>query len=1001
MSRRILFLVPALLCCLLLTAQNPGGVSKPELWFKTQPVGTDLRGNYHWKDFSGDSLRLNSYTDQGAEYGEEFKTTVVRFVNGYPALHMDKLLDYKFRNVQLKRTNLSQATLIGMFVPNSNYSKEYMLYGLYGRPGQGVWVGNDKVYHSRESGKTPFDYGEEIGMDLKYSSNDAEGNEAAYKRVAARIAAYYRSVLPSTSIWGERDRAVLTFGSIATSSDVNQNSTFSIPTSANNAFVGYIPEFIVYSRLLTPLERRKVDTYLAIKYGITIPVSYIGSKDQLLWDYELNPDFNNRITALYRDDASDIYQVEGGTTYEDLPTNTASDDYYYGGNPYDRSSDSRLLNISLQSGNKLNDGSYMFWSDDNKGIKFTPIEKAVGWAMLDRSWLLKTNIIADQSQDLEWNVTDLEYTINDSRKGINIVNKSSLSNPKDGYLISSLPLISDRGAIEVTNLSLSGTLYIKFGSNQPTSTGNTDYGYHVNNIGSIYPIKEGVIGESSVGVVSSGKLEMEKIGNLIYLRKDGVRLRGSEIIINPSHENNQFYAGVFVGGNGLLDSKMLVCHGGFVDTGNKVELSYASNKAPLPSPLAVKEKSGNVYLVIDHSGKGDFSKENAQYIPYSDYDTKRNKYIFENIFFDTDKNNEDMFTFVYRESALAGEVEVEEPSCNEADGAILIKLDGGSPAFEWTLKDLRTGEITKTGTAYSHDVRIDSVRGGEYQVEVKEAGGYTLINKNPDATPNRAKTTNAFPVFQGNIEWAITSTTDTYMIGWTNFTESVDNPKNIIHYGLKKEGNKIYKVVSGKLEETNVTVQEGDVLRIQKEMSKVYYYKNGAQFSSNSIKWYDVVLKFYGLVDMSFGHAEIYNVRAEGFFNLADYNWSYTNDIDLSKGVDAKVIFDVEVYDPCDNGMQEPETPTNSEEIQSTENNSKLKVYGIPGTMEVTARVELEQPQPVSFVVYDMSGNVVKTINKTTSEKVQEVTINVGRKGIFIVKAITPSKDHSAKTLVE
>lgn len=259
-----------IMVCGSLAAQSPGGVSSPELWFRTMPVGTALNGSYHWIDYSGDSLRLNVYNTGGASAGEEYTTSTFRSYNGHPAISLDKLLDTKTREVMLKRTNLSQATVFGVFAPNVNFNSEMLLYGLNGRSGCGVWVSTDKLYPSRESGKGIFDYGQTEGMDLMYSSNDAESDVNKFREKSMRIAAYYRSIPPSTGIWGERDKAVFSFGYYK-AGNTNNTSTFSIPTSANRQFTGYIPEFIAYNRLLTPLERRQVDSYLAINTVCPFP----------------------------------------------------------------------------------------------------------------------------------------------------------------------------------------------------------------------------------------------------------------------------------------------------------------------------------------------------------------------------------------------------------------------------------------------------------------------------------------------------------------------------------------------------------------------------------------------------------------------------------------------------------------------------------------------------------------------------------------------------------
>ena len=56
------------------------------------------------------------------------------------------------------------------------------------------------------------------------------------------------------------------------------------PLFGGGALNGYTPELIAYGRTLTPLERRQVETYLAIRYGITLNGSYYTGTDNLSWD---------------------------------------------------------------------------------------------------------------------------------------------------------------------------------------------------------------------------------------------------------------------------------------------------------------------------------------------------------------------------------------------------------------------------------------------------------------------------------------------------------------------------------------------------------------------------------------------------------------------------------------------------------------------------------------------------------------------------------------------
>lgn len=978
---------PALLPLLLLPpgarAQSPGGVGSPELWFQSMPTGANPAGSHHWVDYGGDSLRLNVYDVQGAASGTEYVTNNFRSYNGHPAISLDKLLDTKTREVMLKRSNLSQAVIFGVFAPNADFNSEVLLYGLNGRPGSGVWLSTDKIYPSVQSGKSAFNYGETSGMDLMYSSNDAETDANKFRERSMRIAAYYRSIPPSTGIWGERDKAVLSFGCYK-AGNTNNTSTFNIPLSANRQFTGYIPEFIAYNRLLNPLERRRVDSYLAVKYGLSLPVSYIGSDGRLLWDYEENPDYNNRITAIYRDNAGGLYQRESATAYEEGPNYSDLYDYYYLGNPNNRTSSSRLLVIGRQYGNPMDDGTYAFWGDDNASTGLKDIEGVLGIKMMDRKWLLKTNI-TNTSETLGWETQGL--TFNPSGFVTGVSKDISAGAPATGYAYTKIPLKEADGYIGIDYTTIFGDIYLKFGGQGFVAAGGYDYGYYISPDYKVYPIVKGVTAENSfTTLVLTGRLEVEKQGNKVFLRVDGSRLAGSEITVDPRDEGRDWYASIAIT-KGILPVNINLRHGGFTDTGNRIELSYAV------APGFKGNGTGKSYLVVDRTGTGNFDAAGTEYIPADETDAVRQKAVFNNVFFDTDGNGADVFSFAYMASGIAGNIAVTGPGCGGADGEATINLTSGNRAFNYTLTDTSTGEVVRTGRENGYTIRLTGLRGGNYQLKIEEAGGFNIESGNPAGTPARAKTTNYLPVFEGSLEWTVTNLSDTYMVGYTNITEDITSSKNIIHYGLKKQGNTLYKVVSGKATALGITVAAGDVLKVGKTMNKVTYYKNGAEIGSTSISILDYLVKFYGLIDVSEGPAEILNVNAVGFFNLADYNWTAMNGIQTTRSDNASLTYNLSVEDPC--GIQP--APPQQQQIPQPEN--PLTLTYAPGSLTVTAQVEFEEADEVSFAVYATNGILVKQLSLTVPQKIQTADIELPAAGVYIIKAVTLNNGEYSKNI--
>lgn len=111
-------------------------------------------------------------------------------------------------------------------------------------------------------------------------------------------------------------------------------------TCCNDPLSGNIAEIIGYNQTtLSGTSKSQIDSYLAIKYGITLDNSsggvvgdYRASDGTLIWDASVNPQFQNNIVAVGRDDNSGLSQKQSHT-YDDTmrvylssltPTNAAN-----------------------------------------------------------------------------------------------------------------------------------------------------------------------------------------------------------------------------------------------------------------------------------------------------------------------------------------------------------------------------------------------------------------------------------------------------------------------------------------------------------------------------------------------------------------------------------------------------------------------------------------------------------------------------------------------------
>ncbi len=78
---------------------------------------------------------------------------------------------------------------------------------------------------------------------------------------------------------------------------------------------GRVGEIITFSSRATDLQRSNIQSYLAIKYGITLGINgtsmnYTNSAGAIIWDATANTGYNNDITGIGRDDLSKLNQKQ-------------------------------------------------------------------------------------------------------------------------------------------------------------------------------------------------------------------------------------------------------------------------------------------------------------------------------------------------------------------------------------------------------------------------------------------------------------------------------------------------------------------------------------------------------------------------------------------------------------------------------------------------------------------------------------------------------------------
>jgi hypothetical protein len=84
-------------------------------------------------------------------------------------------------------------------------------------------------------------------------------------------------------------------------------------TNTTNSTLSNVGEVIVYPTTLTGTAQRQVESYLAIKYGITLDqttaADYIYSNGTIVWNATTAGGYNKNITGIGRDDTSTLSQL--------------------------------------------------------------------------------------------------------------------------------------------------------------------------------------------------------------------------------------------------------------------------------------------------------------------------------------------------------------------------------------------------------------------------------------------------------------------------------------------------------------------------------------------------------------------------------------------------------------------------------------------------------------------------------------------------------------------
>jgi hypothetical protein len=475
------------------------------------------------------------------------------------------------------------------------------------------------------------------------------------------------------------------------------------------------------------------------------------------------------------------------------------------------------------------------------------------------------------------------------------------------------------------------------------------------------------------------------------LRINGRKIPHHRIIIDKQDVQSPFYGSVMIEKD-IADIVMRnFQHGGFVDTGDYLELSYK-----IADDFLHYNNIGKTYLII--STDSIFNPDNAIIIPSTDVDVQRSKIIFNNIFWN--KYGEDnainaIFTFGYKTSELYGDTIHINPTCEEEmpqqNGSISFIRRSGLQGFNYSLQ-LQPLKEPQIGTFYGDTLTIDNLASGTYVLTISEIGGTNFVN-NDSIYPLTNALSESYSVNTDSVwvDWNIRGINTNTTVGFVARSEPLTNfnpnsPNNNPTYGVKIENNQI-KDINGNVIFT-ITDSIGSRIRLERNgntISTILYNHFGERIDSLDINTIDNSSYYYISVSLNKGSSPIYNLKTNGFDDFI--NWSNSNDsmrIEYSTADQARYIFVLK--SPCDgndvNNDKEKVTPPSEDSVAVYYNNYN-------DLRQIIVSITLTEPSSGTLYIYDVTGKLISSRDIDDNVYYQEIPITLPVLGVYIIKVET------------
>ncbi|NII29246.1 hypothetical protein HB364_29475 [Pseudoflavitalea sp. X16] len=370
----------------------PGGITNASFWVKAN-AGTSTTTNNNtlstWSDQSGNGRdAANGDNDNRPRY----------YDNSTNNLNFNPVVDFDEAGQEDDDADFMDIDDNGVLSAGNNPYEAYAVIV----PGVNNLTTPGKFLFAGEAGTNNFNA---FDVRSNYSVNDSWGINDL---VVQNIWAVDRPCMLTFDYNYNRRETFRSGGSIGTRTSVvrtssNANNALGYQRTADREYYdGSIAEIITYANTSHgTTTREKVESYLGIKYGVTLEHNYLASNGVTVWNRSTNAAYNHNIIGIARDDISALSQKQSKSTStsQDILT------IYIGSS---KQTNQQANNGTFTAGDR---SFFMVGSNNGSPLDSYPVstaEKPAGiCCRILREWLVQKTNFTNTSVKLEFNFNSI------------------------------------------------------------------------------------------------------------------------------------------------------------------------------------------------------------------------------------------------------------------------------------------------------------------------------------------------------------------------------------------------------------------------------------------------------------------------------------------------------------------------------------------------------------------------------------------------------------------